>query len=266
MSDSIYRPLIDSMQWSYSRIKLFDTCRYAWYLKYLFGEPEEPNFYASYGSFVHKLIEKYYRDEISCRDLQMKFLVGFPFSIKGKHPKQSIVEKYIEAGSRYFKNFAPFPYDMVFVEKEVEFDVGGNKFIGYVDYVGERDGELVVIDHKSRDLSPRSGKQKPTAKDRELDEFLRQLYLYAVGIERLTGKLPTKLCFNCFKSGVFIEEPFDAGAFAEAKQWAVDQIERIKEADKFYPNIDWFYCTNLCGYNKQCCYYQTAYGGGNNER
>lgn len=266
MSDSIYKPLIDSMQWSYSRLKLFDTCRYAWYLKYLFGENEEPNFYASYGSFVHKLIESYYRDEISHQDLPMKFLVGFSCVIEGKRPKQSIVDKYMEAGLRYFRGFEPFRNRPVDVEARIGFKIGGYNFIGVIDYLGADNGGLIIIDHKSRDLQQRSGRKNPTVKDKELDEYLRQLYLYSEGVHDAYGIYPSKLCFNCFKVGNFIEEDFDESAFDDAKNWAIGQIKRIESADSFYPNLDWFYCTNLCGYRKQCCYYQTAFGGEYNGR
>lgn len=247
-------------------MKLFDTCRYAWYLKYLYGEKEEQNFYASYGSFVHKLIERYYRDEISHQDLPMKFLVGFSVFIEGKRPKQSIVDKYMEAGLAYFQSFKPFKYNPIDVEWKVGYKIDKYNFIGFIDYLGECDGDLVVIDHKSRDLKPRSGKTPQTAKDKELDEYLRQLYLYAVGVELTYGKLPSKLCFNCFKSGSFIEERFDPARFDDAKQWAIGQIKKIESAEDFYPNLDWFYCTNLCGYHKQCCYYHTAFGGENTGR
>lgn len=261
MSDSVYKPLIDSMQWSYSRIKLFDTCRYAWYLKYLYGDKEEQNFYASYGKYIHNLIERYYRDEISHQDLSMTYLMGFYYTVEGVRPRQEIVDKYMDAGLAYFQNFKPFPYSLVSVEEKIEFNINNYQFVGFVDYIGMDGDELVIVDHKSRDLKQRSRRKKPTLKDAELDEFLKQLYLYAVGIEQRFGKLPKKLCFNCFKSGEFIEEEFNKIAFENAKGWAVDSIKKIETADKFYPNIDWFYCTNLCGYKGQCPYYEIAFGG-----
>lgn len=265
MGESIYKPLIDAMQWSYSRLKSFEQCRYAWYLKYLYGLQEKPNFYASYGSFVHKLIEKYYRDEISHQDLFTAFLVGFPFEVKGRRPKQNIVEKYLNAGASYFKNFRPFPFQKISVEEKIGFSIGSKNFIGFIDLVGEKDGDLIIIDHKSRDLKPRGHGTKPTAKDAELDEFLKQLYLYSVGIEQKYGRLPKKLCFNCFKCGNFIEEDFDCGAYGAAKEWALETISKIETTEDFYPNLDWFYCTNLCGFRDNCCYYELI-GGGYHQR
>ena len=261
MGDSIYKPLIDSMTWSYSRLKSFDNCRYEWYLKYLYGEEPVQNFYASYGSYVHKLIERFYQANISRQDLTLQFLTGFSYSVEGRRPKPEIVEKYIDAGVSYFSSFEPFPYKMVAVEDKIEFDIDDRKFLGFIDFLGEDDGgDLVIIDHKSRDLKPRSGRAKPTVKDVELDEFLTQLYLYSFGVQQKYGRLPKWLCFNCFKSGTFIKEPFCNEAFESAKQWALKTIDKIEQAEKFYPNLDWFYCTNLCGFKNQCCYYESAFG------
>ena len=261
MNSSVYSPIIDSMTWSYSRLKLFETCRYAWYLKYLYGINEPTNFYASYGSFIHNLIERYYRDEISHKDLPLKFLVGFSNFVKGKRPNEEIVDKYLQAGYEYFADFKPMPFDMVSVEQKITFDVGGYPFVGYVDFIGMRDGALAVVDHKSRNLSKRSTRRKPTLKDKELDEFMRQLYLYSIGVNDVYGQFPTTLCFNCFKSKTFIEEPFKEDAYNEAIEWAKDSIETIKHTDDFYPTLDWFYCTNLCGMKHECCYYALEMGG-----
>lgn len=35
------------------------------------------------------------------------------------------------------------------------------------------------------------------------------------------------LCFNCFKAGTFIEEPFNGTAYQEALDWAEKSIEEI---------------------------------------
>lgn len=255
MNDVIYRPLIESMQWSYSRITSFENCPYAWYLKYIYGKEEEPNFYASYGSFVHKLIEKYYKGKIPQQNLAMQFLLGFPLEVKGRRPNSDLVDKYMLKGYQYFQQFQPFKYDLVSVEERIGFNINGNEFIGYVDFVGRGDDGLCVVDHKSRELKQRSKRSKPTKKDEELDAFLRQLYLYSVGIKQKYGEYPTKLCFNCFKSCEFIEEPFNMDDFSNAIAWATDEIERIKNTDAFRPRLDWFYCTNLCGFSDECCYH-----------
>ena len=93
---------------------------------------------------------------------------------------------------------------MVGVEKKVDFVVNGIPFVGYIDFLGEKDGDLYVVDNKSRILKPRSSRAKPTKADEELDAYLRQLYIYSAAVEEEYGKTPKSLCFNCFRDKLFI--------------------------------------------------------------
>lgn len=252
----IYRPLIEDMTWSYSRIKCFEDCPYRFYLKYISGCKEVPQFYASYGSFMHKLIEEFYRGKLTKEEMLTKFLFDFQTEVKGERPKESTVSKYIQCGVEYLRTFSPFPYKMIDVEKKVKFEINGKKFIGFIDYLGEKDGEYYIVDNKSRELKPRSKRAKPTVKDQELDEMLKQLYLYAAAVKQEYGKFPKALCFNCFKNGVFIEEPFSEKVFSETIEWFLKTIDNIADENDFLPYLDYFSCKNICGVKDECCYYE----------
>lgn len=252
----IYRPLIEDMTWSYSRIKCFEDCPYRFYLKYISGCKEVPQFYASYGSFMHKLIEEFYRGKLTKEEMLTKFLFDFQTEVKGERPKESTVSKYIQCGVEYLRTFSPFPYKMIDVEKKVKFEINGKKFIGFIDYLGEKDGEYYIVDNKSRELKPRSKRAKPTVKDQELDEMLKQLYLYAAAVKQEYGKFPKALCFNCFKNGVFIEEPFSEKVFSETIEWFLKTIDDIADENDFLPSLDFFSCKNICGVKDECCYYE----------
>lgn len=256
METGIYRSIVDSMRFSYSRVSCFGDCRYQWLLKYIYESEDKDMFYASYGSFIHKILEQYYKGELKQGELLSTFLLGFSENVKGDRPSDSIVESYIQKGIDYFTNFKPFPYNTVGVEKKVEFKIGQYDFVGFIDFLGEKDGKLYIVDNKSRDLKPRSKRAKPTVKDRELDDMLKQLYIYAEAVKQEYGKYPEALCFNCFKSGVFIEEPFNEQACKDALEWAENTIEKIKNAEEFYPDIDYFRCRFLCGVHDDCVYYR----------
>ena len=255
MADISYRPLIDDMVWSYSRISCYQHCGYKWFCKYIKGMSEDERFYTSYGSFMHKLIEQYYRGELSKDNMKLRFLMDFSKEVKGARPSEKIVQSYIHKGIDYLESFNPFPLNMIDVELEVKYNINDIPFIGYIDYLGEKDGELYIVDNKSRDLKPRSGKKKPTKKDEELDEMLIQLYLYAAAVKQLYGKFPKYLCFNCFKNGVFIEEPFVEEKYEDAIQWAIDMINQIKNDEDFRPNVEYFGCMQLCGFTSECEYW-----------
>lgn len=257
IGDVSYRPIIDDMTWSFSRIDCFHDCPYRWFLKYIKGYKEKPKFYSSYGSFMHSLIEQFYKGEITKEDMQTKFLLEFSKEVQGTRPNAATVEKYIQAGIDYTKHFTPFSVEPIGIEEKVEFNIDGIPFVGYIDYHGVKDGEHYIIDNKSRAIKPRSNRRVPTLNDKELDKMLRQLYIYSAAIKQKYGKFPKVLCFNCFKTGVFIEEKFNEDAYKKAIEWAKKGIEDIKNAYDFYPNIDFFTCFYICGLSDECCYWQS---------
>lgn len=254
MGDMIYRPLIEGMTWSYSRLHSFEQCKYGWFLRYIHGTEKEEKFYASYGTFIHKLIELYYRGIFTASELKDAFVSGFSGNVIGTRPSDSIVTKHIAAGIRYFKNFRPVPFHVLEVEKKIRFEIDRIPMVAIIDILGEENGELVIVDNKSRDLKPRSHRGKPTAQDRTLDEMLRQLYIYAGAVKSEYGKFPSALCFNCFKTGVFIREPFQKERYDEAVRWAKERIEEIKSEEDFNPNPEYFFCKFLCDVSYDCIY------------
>ena len=254
MSEVSYRPLIEDMVFSYSRLECFEACPYRWFLKYITGCEEEPRFYSSYGSLMHSLLQRYYIGFLKARDLPEAFLEEFSDQVRGERPSDSIVQKYISSGLSYLRGFQPLPFNPIAVEAKLDFEVCGVPFTGIIDFLGEKDGNVYIVDHKSRDLKPRSKRKKPTQNDMELDEMLRQLYIYAEGVRRVFGKYPAALCFNCFRNGTLIEEPFDVEACQKALSWASNLIETIKDEEDFAPYIDFFPCRWLCGVSSQCVY------------
>lgn len=254
MGEISYKPIIDGMSWSYSRLDSYGQCPYRWFLRYIKECKESDKFYASYGSFMHHILERYYNGELSKDDMLLEFLLDFSSKVKGARPKEATVQKYIEQGSEYLKNFQPLPFKMISVENKVEFDIDGIPFVGFIDFLGEEDGEYIVVDNKSRDLKPRSKREKPTAKDKELDEMLRQLYIYSAAVYQRYGKYPKELCFNCFRTGTLIREPFNIEAYNSAIQWAKDRIREISNDMDFAPNQDFFSCRYICGVSDDCIY------------
>lgn len=254
MGEINYRPLIEDMVWSFSRVSAYGQCPRRWYLRYIRKCPEAEKFFASYGTFMHELIEGYYSGAIAKEEMPAVFLREFQKRVRGRRPKNATLKKFIDGAVEYLKSFQPFPYKMIAVEQKVEFEIEGFKFLGFLDFLGydEADGELVLIDNKSRDLRQRSDREKPTVKDRELDEMLRQLYVYCVAVEQNYGRLPKALCFNCFRTGTFIYEPFNQEAYEEAKQWVVSQIRTIMDDSDFDPNPNPFACFWICGVSDHC--------------
>lgn len=253
MSDVSYKPIIEKFTWSFSRIQAYKSCKWKFFLRYIRGWRETKSFFSSYGSFMHELIERFYKGEIDQEEAVMEFLTRYKTEVRGQKPSNVSGLSYIEKALEYLKNLRPSPYEVIAVEKQFFFDIDGIPFTGIVDRIEDRDGKLYIIDNKSRDLKPRSGKKKPTVKDKELDEMLLQLYVYAIAVEKEFGKLPSALCFDCFKNGVFIEEPFDQDKFEEAKQWVIESVKEIEDNEDWDSSeFDYFQCNYLCGLHNKC--------------
>ena len=265
-----YSFLISGMTWSYSRIKTFTDCPYKFLLRYIYCVPEEAKFFSSYGSFVHSILEKFHNNEIDKRSLVGYYLLHFNSEVSGRPPSDSIFKNYFESGINYFKNLEHTKDEILGVEKKVEWNIRGYNFTGYIDLITrDKDGDVKIIDNKSRDLKNRSKRfmngGKPTQTDIMLDDYLRQLYLYADGIKSTTGTKVSALEFNCFRTGAVITEPYMNSAAKQSLDWAIDSIEKIKKESEWAPNFNEWSCEHICGVNNDCEYYQVL-GGGRRER
>lgn len=255
-----YSNIISDFIWSYSRVQSFFSCRYQFFLKYIKGLRERPMFFSDYGGFVHQIMEQYLQGELDEQDLSLYYLTHFREAVGGQAPNKNIFQKYFEDGLRYLSN-PQFPYPTpLAVESRFSFSADGLPFVGIVDCLAEDSGQLILLDHKSRSLKPRSGRAKPTKADLELDEYLRQLYLYAIPVRERYGRFPDRLAFNCFRTGTLIQEPFQPERVEEVKAWAKGAVNTITENEDWSPDLDFWKCRYLCGLHDQCEYFQANNG------
>lgn len=260
-----YRPLIEDMVWSYSRIKAFSDCPYRWYLKYIYLPKLEKKeqFFASYGSFMHYLLSEFYGGKKSVGEIRLEYLLKFQAQVLGYAPSHKIFQNYFNDGREYLNFLKPTENKVLSVEEEFETTICGLPFVGYIDLLEETaEGELILIDHKSRALKPRSKRKKPTKLDAELDDYLRQLYVYSAAIRQKYGRYPAYLAFNCFRKQDLIVEPFRNEKYQETMNWLVHEVEEIKACSQFYPDLDYFKCRHLCEMRDHCEYLELEKGGG----
>lgn len=254
-----YSFVIDNMKFSYSRLSSFDDCRYKWFMRYLLEEIEDDMFFASYGKFMHSLLEKFYRGEITKEEMLSEYITSYYTEVRGERPKADVAESYFNSGLEYLKSFSPLPYKVLEVEERAEIKIGGYSFVGYPDLICADGEEIIVVDNKSADLKPRSNRIKPTRNDKKIDEMLRQLYVYAEFVNKKYGKYPKGFILNCYRSNTLIYEPFVYERFCETMEWIESKIAEIRMTEDFYPNIEYFFCKYLCGFHNDCVYYSSAF-------
>lgn len=257
-----YSFIIDNMTWSFSRINSFLDCPYKFFLTYIENVDEHRNFFSDFGSFVHLIIQKFLTKELSKTELVPFYLANFKENIQGLAPSEKIFTNYLMQGREYFQGLVYPNEEVLAIEKKVSFNIEDKQFVGFVDWVSRDENGLIITDNKSRTLKPRSKRKKPTVTDKELDDYLRQLYLYSIPISTSYETNPTTLRFNCFRNQTTIAEPFDESALDATKSWALESIESIKREEKWQPNIDWFKCKYICGCSHECEYFQMFGGDG----
>lgn len=249
------------MVWSYSRVHAFDFCPYAWYLKYIARESDEKLFFAGYGSFMHRILAQYYGGEITKQEAIEQYLCGFLKEVDHPPPSSKIFHTYFNDGLRFLSEIAPLPYHDIVAEQELHFTVFAHPFTCFIDLQGRsEDGKLAIIDHKSRNLRPPSGKKRPTAYDEERELYFRQLYLYAEAVFQNFGAYPDVLGLNCFRNGMFITQKFSKVRHDAVLEEIEDTIRSLREESDFPPSPEYFKCTHLCGFHQQCEYYRMNYG------
>lgn len=260
MGEVNYASVIQDMTWSYSRLKAFEDCRYRWYLKYIRGVRGKELFFSSYGSFLHALLASHLRGEATADELVERYLLAFRQEVAARPPSPKIYRNYFSAGLSYLQGISTPPFRPLWVEQEVRFSAGGFPFVGYVDLLGDKEGQLILADHKSRALSPRSKRGRQTKSDRELDSYLRQLYLYSIPVHDAFGRFPAWLSFNCFRAGTVVEEPFRPAALEEAEGWAAGLIQTIMDESDFPPSMEYFKCRYLCDVQDSCEFFALSKG------
>lgn len=259
----MYSYITSQMTWSFSRISAFYECPYRFFLRYIALCEGVPGFFASFGSFIHRLLQLYLSGEISRSQAVQRYILGFRDEVPMTAPSPQIFSSYYISGLEYLHGLERPSGTILGIEEEFQFEIEGFPFVGFADLV-MRDGDsIAIVDHKSRALKPRSGRSKPTKGDAELDSYLTQLYLYANPVRTKYGAFPDALIFNCYRTGTVISEPFCAEAYERSKAWAVDGIRQILSAQSWRPNVDYFRCRHLCDVAQDCDYYQLWEGGRN---
>lgn len=254
MSDSVYAPLIRDMTWSYSRVKTYESCPHKFYLRYILGRKPTRAFFAEYGTFVHSLLERYYKGEIRRKDLPSEYLSCFYDEVTSKAMSSKVFQSYFSDGLKYLREFVPVEGGIVKAEGKINGDIDGISFTGVVDLTVDDGSDLMIVDHKSRAIKPRSKRAKPTKTDEELDELFVQLYLYVPLVEKTYGRRPKWLAINSFRTNTLVKEEFCEEKLESAKKWLRDGVETIAADEEFKPEPEQFKCHNLCEMCEHCEY------------
>lgn len=251
--------LLDQMVWSFSRLQLFNSCKYEWYLHYIEDncEDKSSNVYAEFGSFCHEILRKYFDYELEKHELADYYdeyfddnVTSFCFS------KTDVVGNLRVAGHDYFKNINidRDKIKIICVEQLYTSDIDKYKFKGIIDLLYQEGDDYILLDHKSARSPLTKGGKIQKSQQKKFDDYKRQLYLYSKFVKEQYGKFPKYLEWNFFRDDKIYRIEFNEDDYNESIKWAKETIEAIYDEDSFKPSTDFFYCSNLCDYRVICKY------------
>ena len=249
------------MTWSYSKLTTFKNCPYEFYLRYIKGTKKEENFYGVFGSFVHEILEKYEKGELPIYEISQYYMNNFDEYVPDDGDvDEETRDKYYTQGLDYLDNIDLLfeDYDILGVEKKIQFEVESYPFEGYIDLLlrHKDDGQIIMVDHKSRNLKfKKNGDLSKSSLD-AFDSFKKQQYLYSRAVIDEYGKAPTKLCWNMFRDKKWISVDFDPAEYEKTLQWASWSVGMIRLEEDWRPNPQFFYCRHLCGMRGKACEYK----------
>jgi hypothetical protein len=254
MEDNFY---MDEFVWSFSRLDAYYTCPYSCKKKYVDCEKGENNFFGQYGTFNHKVFEKYFKNELFVFDLSNYYKNNYMKHVTYDAPYNKYADigyNYYHSGLDYFDNFEEWDeYAIVSVEEIIKFKIENYDFVTIPDLiVRNKNNRLEIIDHKSEDL--KEPKKLNTKVAEKLVQKTRQLYINSYAIYEQYEEYPEYLNFNVFRTKKWIKIPFNIQDFNEAIQWALNTINLYKKEQLWLPKSDYYFCRNLCNYRNMCEY------------
>lgn len=259
---SSFSDKINQMVWSYSRISAFKQCKYAFYLQYLLKDfkdyPQEDNFYAESGSYVHKILEMVFSGELKSEDAYPYYVEHFDDAITCK-VKPSILENTYEACADYLDALDLSKlsnYEILGVEQEIETEIEGYRFTGFIDLLlrNKKTGKIVLVDHKSAKYPFKSDGSVLKNSKSSFYSYKKQMYLYAHAVNEKYGQFPTIIAWNHFKNGKIAQIKFKKSDYQKEILWFIKTIHEIENEEEFPAKKDYFYCHNLCSFRNSCEY------------
>lgn len=204
----------------------------------------------------------YAKNEISLFEISQYYEENFWMEVTEDAPPNKYVDikqSYYEKGLEYLDNIDLVldKYEILGVEKEVNFTIGNYKMIGYIDLLlKEKDTErIIILDHKSASLKYKKNGEISKTDIQKFLEFKRQLYLYSIPVIKEYGKVDY-LEWNMFKDRKHIKIDWIEEEYNEAIKWAYDTVKLIEQENTWFPNPNYYYCNYLCGQRVNACEYK----------
>ena len=239
---------------SYSSASAFDTCKYSFKLTYMEKKNRAKNFFSDYGSFIHAIIEMYFRGELDIFTMSGYYEEHYYEWVVSKPPpfQKTMAEGFYKKGLEFFDGFCfdKDDYELLMLEEKVVGEVGGFHFVVKPDMVlkEKKTGKIILMDVKTANPYKPNGKLDI----KKVTPYAKQLALYAYFIEiDLNIKIDEKIIWFT-KSGNF-ENVTSLVSNEEALAWFKETVGKIFDEEKWEHDLSSaFFCDFLCSVRMDC--------------
>jgi hypothetical protein len=252
MSD--YGFILDEMKFSFSSLSSFETCPYMFYLTYIQAEERLGNFFSDYGSFIHSILEKYFRGELTTEQLSSYYQENYYLEVVQSPPPypKGMADNYRNAGQSFFDYFYfdKDKYNILGIEDYVNSKIDVSNIVFKPDLIlqDKETKENILVDYKTSNPYTNGKLVK-----KKFAEYEKQMYIYTYFIRKEQNIKIDKMRIWFVRSDKFEEIIWNEENENKAIEWAREQIKKIMaEKDFVANNRNQFFCQNLCSTSSAC--------------
>jgi CRISPR/Cas system-associated exonuclease Cas4 (RecB family) len=240
---------IKDINFSYSNLSSFHTCKYGWYLTYIEKKDRGNNWFGNFGSFCHNILEKYFRYELDSFELSKYFSDNYDKEVTIPCPSYpaNMENNYKMAMLDFFDGFSfdRTKYNVIILEDFIQASFNGTNLVVKPDLVLENieTKQKILLDYKTSKWS----------KNKE-EEYRKQMEMYAFFLWKEKEIEINKIFIWFLRNKKFVEINFSP--FVEdTLLWITKTLKEIEEEKDWLPNNtnkNKFFCFNLCGMAEYC--------------
>jgi hypothetical protein len=250
-----YDIILKAMNYGYSKVTTFENCAHSFLLQYILAKDTKSNFFGEFGTFVHEVVEKYFKKELEQSKLTKYYAENYNKTVISSAPSypMGMSGNYYNDGMDFFENinFDLDKYNIISIEETIEFVYNNIDVTIRPDIIlqNKETGEYILMDLKTHKL--KKGKQD----EENIKSYLKQAQLYAYGIWIKKDIKISKILIWFVRNRKIMEAPTNTSKIMETMEWFEDAVNKIKKETKWEANLSKsnnYFCDQICGVKDFC--------------